>query len=517
MFYTIEQDVKNRKFLEMNLLSLPQQKAADPCALIIFGITGDLTKRLLIPALCNLGSKKLLDNRFYIIGIATSPLSQEEFQSRFIQDIKQFVTNAEAKKYGLDLVKRIHYLSGNFNEPEVFAQLKNKLDGLTKENGNLNYLFYYAAPPEFIITLTRNLSQAKLLEEDKDSARRIIIEKPFGQDLVSAKKLNKKLLTYVKEKQIFRIDHYLGKETVQNLIALRFSNAILEPVWNCRYVDHVQITVAETLGVEMRGGFYEKAGALRDMVSSHLLQLLSLIAMEPPIAFASKYVNQEKSKVLHAVQICTPEQVISQTVRGQYGPGKINGVAVPGYREEPKVNPESAVETFVALKMLVNTWRWLNVPFYVRTGKRMNTRSSEIIIQFKSGPAVLFDTPQKSIMPNLLRINIQPNEGIKLRFNAKIPGQTLHLGQVNMDFKYEDYFGMESRTGYETVLYDCMNGDHTLFEHAEIVETAWAILQPILDVWSALTPRDFPNYSAGSMGPEAATELLTRDGRSWIL
>ena len=279
----------------------------------------------------------------------------------------------------------------------------------------------------------------------------------------------------------------------------------------------MQITVAETLGVELRGTYYEHAGALRDMVPNHLLQLLSLITMEPPVNFSADYIQDEKSKVLHTIQVFTPEQVLQQTVRGQYGPGKIGSVNVPGYREEKNVDPASSTETYIALKILLDNWRWLHVPFYVRTGKRMPVRSSEIVIQFKSEPSILFGGAGQNVMPNLLRIKIQPDEGISLRFNAKIPGQTLELGQVDMSFKYSDYFGIEPQTGYETVLYDCMNGDHTLFERAEMVETAWSIIQPILDVWSALPPRDFPNYAAGTCGPKEADDLLAQDGREWIL
>ncbi|MBS0350332.1 MAG: glucose-6-phosphate dehydrogenase, partial [Proteobacteria bacterium] len=478
----------------------------------------DLTKRLLYPALCNLGSEGLLDPHFSIVGVARRKLSTEAFQEQLGLDINQFVKSESAKAFGKQLIKQVHYLSGNFDDPSTYQELKKKLTELEASGTSQNCLFYFAVPPELIISITTGLHHAKLLEESpNNSFRRIIIEKPFGHDLVSAKKLNQQLLQLVKEEQIFRIDHYLGKETVQNLLALRFSNRIFEPVWNGRYIDHIQITVAETLGVELRGNFYEQAGALRDMFSSHLLQLLSLISMEPPVSFTSEYIQSEKSKSLHAVRIYTPEQVLQQAVRGQYGPGRINGSSVLAYRSEPNVDPNSKVETFAALKLMLDNWRWFNVPFYLRTGKRMHTRSSEIIIQFKAEPANLFTHGSKQIMPNLLRINIQPNEGISLRFNAKVPGRSLRLGQVNMDFKYSDYFGTEPQTGYETILYDCMNGDHTLFEHAEMVETAWSILQPVLDVWSALPAREFPNYAAGTWGPAAAENLLKVDGRQWLM
>lgn len=498
-------------------LTTPPQPAK-PCILVIFGIAGDLTKRLLYPAICNLGSKGLLDENFCIVGLAVEKYTTRSFRMQMAKDVQQFVTNPAAKKFGLSLIKRIYYLCGDFADHMAYIELKNTLNKLEAKNASKNCLFYFAAPPEFIQTIATGLHKVGLLIEKEGSYfRRIVVEKPFGHDLASAKKLNSHLLRFAAEKQIFRIDHFLGKETVQNLLAFRFSNGIFEPIWNRRYIDHVQITVAETLGVELRGNYYEHAGALRDMVPSHILQLLSLIAMEPPVAFSADYIQDEKSKVLHAIEVFSPEQVLHQAVRGQYGPGKINSVEVPGYRTEENVNPQSLTETYVALKILLNNWRWLHVPFYLRTGKRMQAHSSEIVIQFKSEPAILFGGDGQQTMPNLLRIKIQPDEGISLRFNAKIPGQSLHLGQVDMNFKYSDYFGIEPQTGYETVLYDCMNGDHTLFERAEMVETAWGIVQPIIDVWSVLPPRDFPDYAAGSCGPKEADELLVQDGRVWIL
>jgi glucose-6-phosphate 1-dehydrogenase len=490
---------------------------ANPCILVIFGIAGDLTKRLLYPAVCNLGSSGLLNENFCIVGVAIEPYTDDSFRKQLKKNINEFVTDPSAKKFGLSLVNNVYYISGDFSDSKVYTTLKKKLDALAKQNASTNYIFYFAAPPESMETITTELGKASLLKEGNNSFRRIVVEKPFGHDLNSAKKLNQVLLSVVDEEQIFRIDHFLGKETVQNLLAFRFSNGLFEPIWNRLYVDHVQITVAETLGVELRGGYYEHAGALRDMVPNHIFQMLSLVTMEPPLSFSPDHIHEEKAKVLNAVQMLTPEQVLSHVVRGQYGPDKINGVSVPGYRAEKNVSPDSAVETYMALKLFLDNWRWLHVPFYIRTGKRMSVHTSEIVIQFKSGPSALFNGQGKKPQPNLLKIFIQPDEGISLIFNSKIPGPGLHLGTVDMKFKYSDYYGIKPQTGYETILYDCMNGDHLLFKKADIVELGWAIVQPVLDVWGALPPREFPNYAAGTPGPVEAEELLSKDGRTWIL
>ncbi|HVV69338.1 MAG TPA: glucose-6-phosphate dehydrogenase [Gammaproteobacteria bacterium] len=490
---------------------------ARPCILVIFGVTGDLTKRLLYPAICNLGTQGLLDENFHIVGLGKEDYSTQSFRDVLTQEVDNFIKDLATRNFGLELIKRVDYISGDFNDSGVYVALKNKLEQLNQEQkASKNYLFYCAVPPEFIATVATELNKVKLLTEEEGVFRHLVVEKPFGHDLASAKKLNEELLSIVDESQIFRIDHFLGKETVQNLLAFRFSNGIFEPIWNHRYIDHVQITVAETLGVELRGAYYERAGALRDMVPNHIFQVLSLIAMEPPVSFSANYIHDEKSKLLHTIDQFTPEQVLQYAVRGQYGAGLINGKEVVSYREEKNVDPHSNTETYVALKLMLDNWRWLHVPFYLRTGKRLPVRTSEIIIQFKSGPSVLFGSGQ-NIQPNLLCIKIQPDEGISLRFNAKVPGPLMQLGPVNMDFKYGDYFGIEPKTGYETVLYDCMNGDHTLFARAEMEEVAWCLVQPVLDIWSALPPRDFPNYVAGSWGPKAADELLERDGRKWIL
>jgi glucose-6-phosphate 1-dehydrogenase len=328
--------------------------------------------------------------------------------------------------------------------------------------------------------------------------------------------LNRELTHVLNERQIYRIDHYLGKETVQNILVFRFSNGIFEPIWNRRYIDHVQITVAESLGVELRGGYYDRAGCLRDMVPNHILQLVTLTSMEPPISFQADAVRDEQAKILHAIQQLTPEDVLTRAVRGQYGDGHEEGHPVAGYRAEPNVDSASTTETFVALKLSIDNWRWADVPFYIRTGKRLASRATEIAIQFRRAPFVLFrETPVEHLTPNLLVMHIQPEEGISLRFGAKIPGPIVRVGSVDMDFHYTDYFGSEPSTGYERLLYDCMIGDATLFQRADMVEAGWSVVQPILDVWRALPPRNFPNYPSGSWGPKEADELIRRDGRSW--
>ncbi len=493
------------------------RKPANPCVLIIFGIAGDLTKRLLYPAICNLGSENLLDENFCIVGVSMESYTDETFRTQLVKNINEFITDPAAKEYGLSLAKRVYYLSGDFADDNVYVRLKNKLEELAALKVSRNYLFYFAAPPQSIETIANELSKTGLLKEENNSFRRIVVEKPFGHDLASAKQLNKFLLTIVEESQIFRIDHFLGKETVQNLLTFRFSNGLFEPIWNSLYIDHVQITVAEKLGIELRGSYYEATGALRDMVPNHIFQMLCLIAMEPPLSFSASDIHAEKTKVLYAAQVLTPEKVLQDAVRGQYGPGRIDGVNIAGYRSEKNVSPDSSTDTYIAFKFFLDNWRWLHVPFYIRTGKRMSVQTSEIIVQFKSGPSTLFGGAGQTIQPNLLKIYIQPDEGISIVFNSKIPGPSLQLGQVDMKFKYQDYYGIKPQTGYETILYDCMNGDYLLFKQADIVELGWSIVQPILDVWSVVPSHDFPNYAAGTDGPPEADRLLQRDGRKWLL
>jgi glucose-6-phosphate 1-dehydrogenase len=364
--------------------------------------------------------------------------------------------------------------------------------------------------------VVENLAAAGLCCASTGAWRRVVVEKPFGHDLDSARALNQALRSHLSEDQIYRIDHYLGKETVQNLLVFRFSNGIFEPIWNHRYVDHVQITVAETLGVERRGGYYDKAGALRDMVPNHIFQLISLVAMEPPISFHADAVRDEQSKALRAIEPFSEARVLSDAVRGQYGAGEVEGRELPDYRDEEQVARGSKAETYVAMKLGIDNWRWKGVPFYLRVGKALPRRVTEITVQFKSPPFMLFrDTPVSDLTPNQLVINVQPDEGITLHFGVKLPGTKMRIGSVDMDFKYEEHFGREPATGYERLLYDAILGDQTLFQRADMVEAAWQVVTPVLDVWQALPARDFPNYPAGTWGPVEAEKLIERDRRAW--
>ena len=494
-------------------------RPGDPCAMVIFGAGGDLTRRKLMPALYNLAAANLLSREFAVIGLAREAMTTDQFRDKFRQDIKEFTTCALDNDLTEWFVRRLYYMPGEFGDPNAYAQLRDLLDKVNKDHGcQGNYFYYMATAPTFFAPIVQQLGAANLVPDDSQQWRRIIVEKPFGRDLDSARKLNRELLKVVHEKQIYRIDHYLGKETVQNILAFRFANGIFEPIWNRRYIDHVQITVAETVGVEQRGGYYDQSGTLRDMVPNHILQLISLTAMEPPISFQADAVRDEQSKILHAIQPLNAEDVLSHAVRGQYGDGHDAETHMPAYRSEPSVNPDSATETFVAMKLHIDNWRWAGVPFYLRTGKRLPQRHTEIAIQFRRAPFVLFrDTPVESLAPNILVLNIQPEEGISLSFGAKFPGPIMRLGNVDMSFAYSDYFGSSPSTGYERLLHDCMIGDATLFQRADMVEAGWSVVAPVLDVWTALRPRTFPNYPAGTWGPKEADDLLARDGRKWRL
>lgn len=490
---------------------------ADPCIMIIFGASGDLTKRKLYPALYNLARERLLSEHFAIIGIARRPMADEDFRDRLTEDMREFATAGVEPELWEWFKERTYYLQGDATEPETYEKLKKKLSELDeKYKARGNYFYYMATSPEFFAPVVQRLGEAGLAHQERGQWRRVIFEKPFGTDLASAKQLNRDVSEVLQENQIYRIDHYLGKETVQNIMVFRFGNGIFEPLWNHRYVDHVQITVSESLGVEGRGGYYDQSGALRDMVPNHIFQLISLTAMEPPVSFDADAVRDEQSKILRAIQPMRPEDVLSQTVRGQYGPGVIDGGKVPGYREEEHVPPASNTETFVAMKLTIDNWRWARTPFYVRTGKRLPNRVTEIAIQYKQAPFVLFrQTGIHHLEPNRLILHLQPNEGISMSFGAKVPGPVLRMGTVDMAFDYKDYFGVKPTTGYERLLYDCMLGDATLFQRGDMTEASWSVVEPILDVWKALPARSFPNYAAGTWGPREADELLARDGRHW--
>ncbi len=487
---------------------------AGPSVLVLFGAAGDLTKRKLAPSIFNLAKAKLLPKDFAILGISVDDLSPEQFRTQLTEFLRDEDRGTDVYQW---FTERLYYERGDFADPQTFARITQRLLDIDRDHHTQgNYLFYLATAPKFFAPIVQQLGKAGLSQQDDAHWRRVVIEKPFGHDLESAKSLNRDIKAVLQENQIFRIDHYLGKETVQNIMVFRFDNAIFEPIWNRRYVDNVQITNGETVGVEQRGGYFDTAGTLRDMVPNHIMQLLSLTTMESPASFRADSVRNEQAKVLRAVQPLDSEEVLQRSVRGQYGEGTEGTVQVPGYRKEPGVAPESRTETFVALKLNIDNWRWAGVPFYLRTGKRLAQRHTEIAIQFKETPFQLFRNALfHKPNTNTLVIQIQPVEGISLSFGAKIPGPVLRVGSVDMSFQYSKYFGAEAYTGYEVLLYDCMIGDATLFQRADMVEAGWSIVDPVLDVWRALPPRRFPNYAAGTWGPKEADELLAIDGRKW--
>ena len=480
---------------------------ADPAVLVIFGASGDLTRKKLLPAMYNLAESHHLPEEFAILGVARPQIDVNAYRTQ----MRERVRAAEGEPLERDKWKRIedrlYYMSGEFDQPSLYEAVKGELDRIRgKHHTPSNFLFYLAIPPDLFATVVRGLANAGLLNE-REGWRRVIIEKPFGYDLASARALNAELMaTGLSESQIYRIDHYLGKETVQNIMAFRFANGIFEPTWNRRYVDHVQMTVAEEAGIENRGAYYDRAGALRDMVQNHMFQLLTLVAMEPPISFRADAVRDEKVKVLHAITPLTAEDVRRSVVRGQY----------EGYREEANVSPASRTETHVALKLLIDNWRWAGIPMYLRTAKRLPRRMTEIAVQFKPAPFTLFrETPVACTNPNVLTLRIQPEESICLSFDAKVPGPLERLDTVNMDFKYSQYFKVEPTTGYETLLFDAMAGDQTLFHRMDMVEAGWQVVQPILDSWSRDRSSAVPTYAPGAWGPSEADLLIERDGRRW--
>ena len=504
-----------------------QAKPADPCTMVIFGASGDLTKRLVVPALYNLARTKVLPEQFALIGVALSERTTESWRDHLYDMLKSFVGNAAAE-FDVDhideavwkrLAEKMTYVHGDLTKSELYERLRGVLDKAEKTHGTQgNVIFYLAVADAFFGTVVDRLGKAKLTEQINDQNgkprfwRRVVVEKPFGHSLNSARALNASILRTLHEDQIFRIDHFLGKDTVQSIAAFRFANGLFEPIWNRDRIDHVQITAAETVGVEQRGKFYEATGALRDMVPNHVFSLLSLVAMEPPVGFDDASIRTKKSDVFAAM----PPVKSAQAVRGQYGAGTVLGKAVKAYRHEPDVSPSSNIETYVAMRIEIDNWRWAGVPFYVRTGKHLRQRSTEIAICFKQAPYAAFrGTPVASLPPNWLVLNIAPDEGISLQFEVKRPGPAVDLATVKMQFCYDDWFPKEPNVGYETLLYDVMVGDPTLFMRADMVEHAWRVVQPVLDAWAKDGAANLPIYPAGSSGPSEADELLARDGRRW--
>jgi glucose-6-phosphate 1-dehydrogenase len=492
-------------------------RPADPCTFVIFGAAGDLTKRLLLPALYNLAAEKLLPDAFAVIGVARAEWSGDEFRRRMRAALEQFATDGTIRETLDDLIGRCRYVRGDLDDPSTYDRLKQELAEIARtRNTPGNCLFYLATPPDLFAHIARLLGESGLAKETEAGWRRLIIEKPFGFDLQSACALNKELLSAFAENQIYRIDHYLGKETVQNIMVLRFANGMFEPIWNRHHIDHVQITVAETVSVETRGKLYDHTGALRDMVPNHLFQLLALTAMEPPSCFEANAVRAEKLKPIEAIRPIAKNKVFADVVRGQYSAGCVKGKPVVAYREAAGVAPDSMTESYVAMRLGIDNWRWAGVPFYLRTGKALAVRKTEIAIRFRSAPLALFrDMPVENVSQNLLVLRIQPDEGAALHFNAKIPGPEIRIENVRMNFKYEDYFDSAPSTGYETLIYDCMIGDPTLFQRAIDIEAGWRVVDPILDAWRESDGMDLCFYPAGSDGPPAAERLLLRSGQQW--
>lgn len=481
---------------------------ADSCVLVIFGASGELTRRKLLPAVYNLAESGLLPEPFAILAVARPMVAAGAYRAQMRDAVERETGRPLDTENWKRLENRLHYVSGDFDDEALYGRLSATLVEMCREHGiAANYLFYLATPPALFGTVGRHLAASDLASE-RAGWRRVIVEKPFGYDLASARRLNTELSEGLREPQIYRIDHYLGKETVQNILALRFANGIFEPIWNRQYVDHVQMDVAEVEGIGGRGAYFERAGALRDIVQNHMFQVLSLVTMEPPISFQAEAVRDEKVKVLHAVTQLTTADIRRDVVRGQYA----------GYREERHVAPDSRIDTYVALRLLLDNWRWAGVPFYLRAGKRLARRCTEVSVHFKRAPFTLFrETPVECTNPNVLVLRIQPDEGISLSFDAKVPGPLERLETVSMDFSYGAHFRQPSSTGYETLLFDAMAGDQTLFHRMDVVEAGWQIVQPILEAWARDTTSTLPAYERGTWGPTEADVLLERDGRQWRL
>lgn len=494
---------------------MPDRGAIPPFILTIFGASGDLAWRKLLPALFDLHADGWLPGRWAVIGLARSPLDDVAFRARARDGVARFARRPAEDSRWSAFAERLSYLQGDYADPAVYAALARRLHAFEAEGPErIHRIFYLAVPPALAEVIVARLGEAGMVQDR--TCHRVVIEKPFGHDLASARALNGSLRRILAEDQIYRLDHYLGKDTVQNILAMRFGNAFFEPIWNRQYIDHIQITVAETAGVEHRGGYYDQIGALRDMVQSHLFQILCLIAMEPPVSMNAEEIHHKKLEVLRAIRPIRRDAVAAWAVRGQYGPGRIGGEPVPGYREEPDVDPRSNTETYVALKLFVDNWRWHGVPFYLRTGKRLPVKVSEVSITFRPVPHRAFpEAALRSWQPNRLILRLQPEEGILLRFQVKVPGPVMRLEPADMHFLYQEAFGVPPPEAYETLLLDLIRGDTTQSLEAAWVEAAWEVLQPILDAWAAQPPEDFPNYAAGTWGPPEAEALLAADGRSW--
>jgi glucose-6-phosphate 1-dehydrogenase len=498
-----------------NLIS--NQRRPDPCSFVIFGVTGDLTHRLVIPSLYNLEANGLLPDKFCVVGVARKSMSDDALRDSLMNGLRQFATRPVDDAIAKRLLECVTSIEADAKDPSTFDAMRERLEKLEADRSTGgNRLFYLATPPDGFASITRQLGRTGMLKEANGAWRRLVVEKPFGTDLASAKALNGELLKIVDEHQIYRIDHYLGKETVQNILVLRFANGMFEPIWNRNHIDHVQITVDEKLGVGHRGSFYDATGALRDMVPNHLFQLLSLVAMEPPIRFDAHSVRSEKAEVLAAIQTQSEAEALRNSVRGQYLAGKIENIEIPDYTKTEDVKAGSTTETYVALKLSIDNWRWAGVPFYLRTGKTLGTKRTEVAIKFKEAPFRMFScTPVDRLSQNYLVISIEPTEGITLQFNTKVPGPAIAIDGVEMKFRYKDYFKAEPATGYETLIYDCMIGDNILFQRADSVEAGWQAVQPFLDAWKKAAAKGLEYYRAGSEGPAGADELLKRDGRRW--
>ena len=492
------------------------RKKPDPCCIVIFGVTGDLAHRLVVPSLYNLAVNDLLPDNFCIVGVARKGMTSEELTDSLTKGLHQFATRKVDDAIARRLLACVTCIEADPKDPESFDAMREQLDELeaTRRTGG-NRLFYLATPPNGFLPISQELGRTGMLTEN-GAWRRLVVEKPFGTDLASAKTLNSELLKLVDEHQIYRIDHYLGKETVQNILVLRFANGMFEPIWNRNHIDHIQITVDEKLGVGHRGSFYDATGALRDMVPNHLFQLLSLVAMEPPAKFNARAVRSEKAEILAAIQTQSEEEALRNSVRGQYRAGKVGDIEIDDYRKTENVAPGSTTETYAALKLTIDNWRWAGVPFYLRTGKALGVKRTEIAIKFKQAPFAMFrDTPVDKLSQNFLIISTEPPEGIALQFNTKVPGPAIDIDGVEMKFRYKDYFQAEPSTGYETLIYDCMIGDNILFQRADSVEAGWQAVQPFLDAWKKAGAKGLKIYEPGSEGPEEANELMERDGRNW--